>query len=241
MESSLQKTFFSRFFPRLIDRSRGPTYSAVSTATRWASFPKLGSLITILTLAVAAHAGSIPLNFEGLPDSTIVTSQYTGLIFTNTIILSAGISLNEFEFPPHSGSNVIFDNQGPISITFAAPIVGFSVYVTHLETVSVQGYDLAQNLVAALSSPSFNNLALSGDPGTSPNELLTIIFGGGISTVRILGDPAGGSLVLDDVTFTSATSAVPEPNGCCYVVLGIGFMLVLNRLNKRQIRNPTTL
>jgi hypothetical protein len=54
----------------------------------------------------AASAGSITLDFEGFPDSTILSTQYSGLTFTNAIILTAGISLNEFEFPPHSGVNV---------------------------------------------------------------------------------------------------------------------------------------
>ena len=64
------------------------------------------------------NAASITLDFEGLPDSTILTTQYPGITFTNAIILTAGISLNEFEFPPHSGMNVVSDIEELITIKF---------------------------------------------------------------------------------------------------------------------------
>jgi hypothetical protein len=50
-------------------------------------------------------------------DSEILTSQYSalGVNLTNAIALTLGVSLNKFEFPPHSGLNVISDNGGPIT------------------------------------------------------------------------------------------------------------------------------
>ncbi len=51
------------------------------------------------------HAGVMVIDFETFPDATpipdsaILTSQFPGLTFPNTIVLSAGISLNEFEAP----------------------------------------------------------------------------------------------------------------------------------------------
>ena len=79
-----------------------------------------------------AQAGIVTVDFETfpdgtpIPDSTSITTQFPGLIFTNTTVITAGISLNEFEFPPHSGTNVAFDDGGPISIDFASPISSFS-------------------------------------------------------------------------------------------------------------------
>jgi len=63
-------------------------------------------LIAIHPTATVANT----LDLEGFPDSTILGTQSPGVTFTNTIILSAGISLNEFEFPPHSGVNVVSHN-----------------------------------------------------------------------------------------------------------------------------------
>jgi hypothetical protein len=56
-----------------------------------------GVLLIALTLALGLLlAASVVITFEGFADSTILTNQYPGLIFSNTIILTAGISLNEF-------------------------------------------------------------------------------------------------------------------------------------------------
>src|SRR5438445_3289421 len=53
------------------------------------------------------QADSITLtDFEGLVDGTSVGSLIPGLVFTNATVLTAGISLNDFDFPPHSGKNV---------------------------------------------------------------------------------------------------------------------------------------
>jgi hypothetical protein len=162
----------------------------------------------LLYLQSQARAGTV-LDFEGFPDSTILTSQYAGLTFTNAIILTAGVSLNEFEFPPHSGVNVASDNGGPISISFDNPILSFSGYFTYLEPLTLVGFDALDNQVASAMSAFSSNDALFGDPGSSPNEFLQLAFAGGISSVTIAGDPAGGSFVMDDVTYTSQ---VPEPS-----------------------------
>jgi hypothetical protein len=77
-----------------------------------------GGILPVLLAASlsTAFAQNAPLTFEGYADSTILTNQYTGAIFSNAIILTAGITLNELEFPPHSPSNVASDNGGPMSI-----------------------------------------------------------------------------------------------------------------------------
>jgi hypothetical protein len=38
-----------------------------------------------------------------------------------------------------------------------------------------------------------------------------VSFAGGISSVTITGDLAGGSFVVDDVTYVTPASGVPEP------------------------------
>jgi hypothetical protein len=169
------------------------------------SLPILAGLL--LYLHPQARAGTV-LNFEGFPDSTILTNQYPGLIFSNTIVLSAGISLNEFEFPPQSGTNVVSDNGGPISIAFAIPVLSFSGYFTYVEPLTLVGFDALNNQVASAASAFSSNDALFGDPGSSPNEFLQVSFVGGISSVNITGDPLGGSFVMDDITYTPAN--VPE-------------------------------
>jgi hypothetical protein len=151
------------------------------------------------------------LNFEGFPDGTILTTQYSGVTFANATVISAGISLNESEFPPHSGDNVAFDDGGPISIFFTTAVLSFGGYFTYLEPLTLAAFDATSTEVALATSAFSTNDALFGDPGSSPNEFLQVSFPDGISSVTITGDPSGDSFVMDDATYAIVTTAVPEP------------------------------
>jgi hypothetical protein len=176
--------------------------------------------VAFLAVAVPAilDAGPIIIDFEGLPDSTILTSQYSGVAFSNAIILAAGISLNEFEFPPRSGVNVASDNNGPMSIIFLTPALNFSGFFTYGEQLTLTAFDTLNNPVVTVHSLFSNNEALSGVSGSHPNELLSAAFAGGVFRVTILGDPVGGSFALDDVTITST---VPEPASILLLLAGV--------------------
>lgn len=168
----------------------------------------------LLLLAAAFFPASLladtttVIDFEGFPDSTSLTTQYSGLTFTNATIITTGISLNEFEFPPHSGVNVVFDDGGPMSISFATPVLSFGGYFTYLEPLTLAAFNATSTAVASTTSAFSSNDALFGDPGSSPNEFLELSFASGISSIIITGDPLGGSFVLDDAMYTST---VPEP------------------------------
>ena len=195
-------------------------------------------LVPTLLIALAPvllKAGPVTvLDFEDLADSDIVINQYPGLTFSNAIILSAGISLNEFEFPPHSGVNVVSDNGGPLSISFATPITSFSGYFTYAEMLTLQGFDAGSNLVGSTSSAFTNNMVLSGEPGSSPNEFMSLSFAGGISSITITGDTQGGSLVMDDTTIQQASSPVPEPQSVSLLVCGFATLSIIKCLKSRS-------
>jgi hypothetical protein len=171
--------------------------------------------VLLLLAGTLPLPGSVILNFEGIPDSTILTAQYSGVTFSNAIILTAGVSLNEFEFPPHSGVNVASDNTGPMTLTFASTIVSFGGYFTYAEPLTIEALDGGAEVASATSLFS-NNEAISGDPGSSPNEFIAVSFAGGITGVTITGDPLGSSFALDDATYAPAvfvaagTSAAPH-------------------------------
>ena len=105
------------------------------------------------------------LDFDGFPDSTSLTTQYPGLTFSNATVITAGVSLNEFEFPPRSGTNVVFDDGGPMSISFANPVFSFGGYFTYGVPLGLQAFDATTALVASASSLFSNNMALSGMSG----------------------------------------------------------------------------
>jgi hypothetical protein len=132
-----------------------------------------------------------------------------GVVFSGATILTAGISLNETEFPPHSGTNAAFDDGKPVTLAFLFPVAGFSAYFTHLSPLTLSYYDSLGNLGGSVQSAFSSNLVLSGDSGSMPNELLTLSSASGFSRVVMEGDPGGSSFVFDDVTF----HAVGEPAG----------------------------
>jgi len=183
------------------------------------------------------------LDFEAFPDhtpaldSTPLTDQFPGLAFSNATVISAGVTLNELEFPPHSGSNVVFDDGGPISILFSTPVVNVSAFFTYTEPLTLTAFDSNNNPLGAIKSMFSNNEALSGDAGSRPNEPLGLAFASGISTITIAGDPQGGSFVMDDLSFTpAAAQSVPESGSAIPLAIFMGWMAWAVR---RRIGMPT--
>ena len=146
---------------------------------------------------VMAQSG--PFTFENLVDGTPLTNQYTGVTFSNAVVLTAGITLDEFEFPPHAGSNVASDSGGPMTITFASPVRGIVGSFTYSVALTVQAYDSSNTLVASTTSSHSNNEALSGQSGSQPAEVLKVVYAKGISKVVITGNVQGTSFTVDDL------------------------------------------
>lgn len=199
------------------------------------------SLAGLLFFSQSLFAGVVTIDFETFPDSTpildstAITTQFPGLTFTNTTVITAGISLNEFEFPPYSGVNVAFDDGGPITIDFASPVLSLGGYFTYLEPLTMAGFDASDNEVASATSLFSNNLACGGgppcpgDPGSSPNEFISVAFSSGISAVTITADPGGSSFTMDNATYTTAGATVPEPGSLLLVLSATAFLFASRR------------
>jgi hypothetical protein len=189
-------------------------------------------LLVLFPVLAALRASPIILDFEALSDLESVTTQFSPLTFSNTVALTAGISLNEFEFPPASGNVVVSDDFGPITIGFAVPVTRFGGFFTYFVPLTLEAFDSTDTLVDSASSAFSSNLALSGDPGSIPNELLAVTFFGGISRLTITGDPFGGSFTLDDVTYSPVP--VPEPSEVSLLLVGLGCLVALREIIKRN-------
>jgi hypothetical protein len=172
----------------------------------------LNSSTVAVTLGAAVFGwgkcrASIIIDFEDRADMETVTMQYNGLgaSFTNAQALTAGLSLNEFEFPPHSGTNVVANTAA----TLRVDSVG-------LEWSSVGGYLTGSSIVTFTAFAADNSVlgtASTAGPNTSsgsfpPNEFLSLSFPN-IDYVTFSG-PSDFS--LDDFTFQQAAppGAVPE-------------------------------
>ena len=190
-------------------------------------FSRICWVLALLLCAVPALAAP-PLNFDEFDDGTVLTTGYSGMEFSNTIILSSGLSLNEFEFPPRSGGNVASDDSGPIVITFLSPVQSFSAYFTYLEPLQVTAFNAASVQVAQANSLFANNLLESGEVGSSPNEFIGLAFASGIASVQITGAAEGASFVMDDLS----VSAVPEPG--MLALLACGALVVGGAARRRR-------
>jgi hypothetical protein len=170
------------------------------------------------------------IDFDTLSDGEVVTNQFPLVTFTGATVLTAGISLNEFEFPPKSGANVVFD-AAPIEIVFTNPIFKFWAYFTYLGPIELSAKSVGGATVATATSIFDSNLAISGDLGSMPNELLELESLSGIKSVRIAGLPEGGSFVMDDVSFEAFAGRldVPEPYSGTLVLLGLAGAFVRRR------------
>jgi hypothetical protein len=188
-------------------------------------------LVWILSAPALALADSVVVDFEGLNDGEVLTTQFPGLEFSNTLALTSGFlggSLNELENPPHSGVTVVTDDGGPISIRFLSPATTFGGFFTYGVPLVVTAFDQFGTQLGSASSLFSNNRALSGVAGSHPNELIALSFAQGISRIVITGDASGNSFVLDDLS-ANVTAAVPEPGTLGLVFAGGLAMLVLRR------------
>ncbi len=186
------------------------------------SLSKLAIAVVLSCAAItSASAAAVVYDFESLADGQSLSVQIPGLTFANTVALEAGFSLNEFEFPPRSGSHVVSDDGGAITIEFASPIVSVGAFFTYTAALTLAAYDAGNNLLGSGTSLFVANLAASGDPGSSPNERLSFADSSGrIARVVITGHVQGGSFTMDDLTVDRGHT-VPEPST---VALGLGLM-----------------
>ena len=167
------------------------------------------SCFLFVLVADLACAATINVDFESIADGTVITNEYLGLTFTNARAITSGLTLNELQFPPRSGSNVADDFGGPINISFSIPVLNFAGYFTYSTGLTLTAYDSLNQVVGSTNSAFSSNVFSSPN---SPNEQLQLSFAGGISRVTLAGGSNGGSFVVDDLAFTTPSSAeVPEP------------------------------
>lgn len=192
-----------------------------------------GCLLVLLscTSLISLSAGTV-VDFESFSDGDLLTTQVPGLTFSNTIVFGP-FSLNTAEFPPFSGTNVASDFGGPISIAFLSPVFSVSGYFTYTEPLTFTAFDASNVQIGSATSAFSNNLGLSGDPGSSPNEFLQIQTGTPIAAVTIQADPNGGSFTLDDLTYDSTpASTVPEPD---VIYLFLSGAVLLGLVHRRRV------
>jgi len=184
--------------------------------------PKSAALLgLLLAVSPVLRAASVVIDFESFNSLDSITNQIPGLTFTDATILTAGVTLNEAEFPPYSGVNVVLDDGGPMTIAFDTPTDSVGGYFNYTEPFTMTAFDASDTEVAVADSLFSSNDALFGDPGSSPDEYISVAWASGISSVVLEADPGGSSFTLDNLTYdASSSSSTPEPGTMALFVLG---------------------
>lgn len=181
-------------------------------------------LVALLTLPAAGEA--LPLDFESVEDvfgtGTVVDTQFAadGVLFSNTLALTAGISLNEFDYPPRSGATAVRDSGGGLTIDFTKAFYGVEAYFTYDVPVTLQAFDASGALLAQAMSAFSSNLA--SNPAASPNERIGLVASVAIARVIVTGDALGDLFVMDDFNaFAAPPTPAPEPSAAVLALLGL--------------------
>jgi len=198
------------------------------------------SLILLASVAVLAsqcRAGQLDVDFEAFADGVVLSNQVPGLSFNNLTVLTTSGSLNGAEFPPQSGVAAGFDSGGPVTMTInlaalgALEVTGISGYFTYVTPLLVEIFGPGNVLLGSTNSLFSSNFVSSGNP---PSELIGLV-GADIRSMKITGQPAGESFVVDDLslTFTPASETVPEPGAALGVLAGLALLGLRQGIRKQ--------
>ena len=182
----------------------------------------LATFCFIMILSSVTASATL-LDFESLADLDPVTTQYSpqGIEFDNAIALTSGFSLNEFDFPPHSGTVAIGDNGiSPLQIRFLQPSKDISGWFTYGAQLTISAYDSLNGLLGIVNSFGTSNLGTSTLINIGLNNVSRLSFVN--STI--------GNFIVDDLNFTKIEAlppklpdpgSVPEPS--TLILLCAGF------------------
>lgn len=176
---------------------------------RYQSRLVLLSTFLFVCLFISVPAQATLVTFEGLSDNLSLSNEISGLTFNGATVLTAGLSLNEFDFPPKSGDNVAAALTNLLEVTFAGLMDTVGGYFTYADSLTFSIYDTNGGLLASIQSAGTSNLG--------SNELITL-SGQGIALLRI---NSNSNFTLDDLSYSNASVPVPEPATILLFVIGI--------------------
>lgn len=177
----------------------------------------------VVGLSSAQGVGAVTLDFESAIDLEPIGDLYSadGVHFANAIAATAGVSLNEIDFPPTSGVVVGVDADGPMILTFDFAAGSFAGNFSYSTTLTFTAYsDVARTSeLGTFSTEQSSNLGST--------ELIVLSFEGA-RALQIAGDAAGFSFTVDDFQFEEVVGEVdPIPEPSSLLLLGAGGLIVL--------------
>jgi hypothetical protein len=191
----------------------------------------VAALALALGAASTAASADTTLGFDDIPEGTVASNQYNGLVISGGSVLTLDSILNP-QFPPNSDPNVLYNYaDGNISILFTSAVNSIGGYITGNEIVTLSAYDGATLLgTIATSGPNY-----VGSGGT-PNEFLQLLFPTITSAVFSGATGIENTYTLDDLTVggTITVNGIPEPATWAMMLIGFGAVGASMRRRRRS-------
>jgi hypothetical protein len=190
---------------------------------RLVEWGSLASLAAVIATSSASAASFVSIDFESLALDEFVTTQYADehVLFGNAVTLVAGISLNEVDFPPTSGVNVISGlGAGSLGVAFVQPAHFVAFNITTADTAVARYYDATATLLGQ-SVIDANLGASSRVEFDTSGQVIAGITIGSLATGHAF------FLTLDDFE-----AAIPEPTS--FVVMALGLVPIAAAVRRRR-------
>jgi hypothetical protein len=171
-------------------------------------------------------SSTVFLDFENLPDAYFFSSfglnigdYYPGVTFSPYV---TGLSVSRFggyddaAYPPHSGDVVVWSAfDDPMTLVFDSPQSVVSFWFTSLNPITMTAYDSDTNLLGSITGDANTD-------GTTGTSSFLEFDGTGIASVAV--SSAASQYVMDDLTFASSETTVPEPGSV--ILIGTALCVV---------------
>ncbi len=191
-------------------------------------------LLAASTLGLASTAGAqTVINFDNLSDGTVVTNQYSGVVFSsslgnvNYITSQSGYNGSKPNFICSGPINSSIDCAAPTTVTFLSAVSGVSLKGMGINDVG--NVKVAQvNLFNGLSFLGSQNILGNGE-GIDP-VFIDLSSWGTITSFELTNITDGGGIGWDDIAYTAGPrSSVPEPSSVALMIAGLAGIAAVRR------------
>lgn len=174
----------------------------------------ISTFIFSLLITHSAFAGFV--DFEQFSDNDSLTTQVPELAFSDATVLTAGVSLNEIEFPPHSYDNVIAVFSGTLKINFDSPMSWVSAYISYADADGVDLYLYLYDINETILAYQSFQAPVSPPDNIISNQFISLGAAGIYSmAVSLDSNNQNHPFLLDDLTY------IPEPASYLLVIVGL--------------------
>ncbi|MGH7131675.1 MAG: hypothetical protein ACREJO_07005 [Phycisphaerales bacterium] len=187
------------------------------------------AITALALLAAAAHASPTLIDFDNLPTSTLVTTQYPGVTFSSSagenLYIDGGLPVSYPNYICTGASPSTIDCINDVYIDFASPVTNVSIWCVQPNEFGVVATVFAYNGATLLGTQNIIGLAAAPNSFGYGNVFVDLSSFGSLTRVEIRGpggtgpiDNAAGGVgcAWDDLSYT-----IPAPGAAALLGLGM--------------------